>query len=147
MRRRRTRPRRRWPVSQPVSSSTLRCSTAGARQGEGEGGPHADRALDADLAMHGASQIAADGEAESSTLVGARAARLELHERLEDTIELVRGDADAGVGDVQPNEVLLYVATHRDPALGLTELDGIREQVEQDLTDLLGVRVDADIGR
>src|SRR5690348_3978885 len=119
----------------------------GARERQYEGRPHANLAVHADLAMHGASQIAADGKAETRPFVPACAARLKLDERLEDPLYLVRRDACARVHDAQPNGRRVDQRIDRDRPATVRELDRVRQQVEQDLTNLLWVRVNGQLRR
>lgn len=73
--------------------------------------------------MHGPSQIATDGEAESNALMGTRASRPQLHERLAAPVEVVGGNVDARWSVTEPNESRLHVAAHRDPPRRLGELE------------------------
>src|SRR6185437_15355593 len=55
--------------------------------------------LDGDLTAHHLREVPADREAESRTPVGARVSLIHLHERLEDSLEILARDTDAAVGD------------------------------------------------
>ena len=69
------------------------------RRGEPEDRAAADLALDADLAAHQIDQPRGDGEAEAGAFVTAGGRAVDLREFLEDGLQLVRRDADAGVLD------------------------------------------------
>ena len=66
-------------------------------QVEREGAPLAERALDPDLAAEQPGDLPADRQAQAGAAVLAAGARVGLLERLEDDLQLVRRDADAGV--------------------------------------------------
>src|SRR3954466_705470 len=128
------------------------------RQIEGEGRSLARRALDVDLAAEEPRDLPTDREAEPRAAVLAAGGPVRLLERLEDDLLLVVRDADAGVLDVErdhrpgreqrgrlePAAVLdrLYAYGHGP---FLCELEGIREEVLQDL--LQPLRIGADVSR
>ena len=95
-------------------------------------------------AVHRLGEAPADGEAEAGAAVPARDRRVRLAERLEQPAHLVGGDADAGVADVDvdlPRSTSFrrpapVAAPTRDDDLALLgELDGVRQQVEEDLAE------------
>jgi hypothetical protein len=75
---------------------------------------------------------------------------LHLHERVEDRLQLVRRDADARVAHADVHPVAAHVAPGLDAPRAavarLGELHRVRQQVEQDLLQLVGVRADGQRG-
>ncbi len=67
------------------------------RQADAEQAAQADRRLHRQLALHGLAQLAREGQAEACAAVLAGDTRVGLGERLEDAIQRLLGDADAGV--------------------------------------------------
>ena len=124
------------------------------RQKEGERAALPVDARELDLAAEQHGQLAADGEAEAGAAVFARRAGVGLLERLEDEPLLLRRDADAGVLDGEGDD-LLGLAEHRvigapalrgeaDANLDVAvrgELDGVGQQVLEDLLETLRVAV------
>src|SRR5439155_22337398 len=68
------------------------------RQAKGEGASLPGRAPDANFAAKKASDFPTDRQAQPGAAVAATGSRVRLLERLEDDLELVSRDADAGVG-------------------------------------------------
>ena len=96
---------------------------------------------DRDVAAHDVGQQLGDGQAEPGAggRLGARGAGA--LERLEDALEVVAVDADAGVLDLELGDLVAVVDAERHlPALG--ELDGVGQQVDQDLAQAVLVGVD-----
>ena len=134
----------------------LRAVGAGVvqRQEEGESAALPVDAGELDFAAEQHGQLAADGEAEAGAAVFARGAGVGLLEGLEDEPLLLRRDADAGVLDGEGDD-LLGLAEHRvigAPALRgeidahfdvavRGELDGVGQQVLEDLLEALRVAV------
>src|SRR5581483_2175855 len=100
-------------------------------------------ARDTNFSAEQSGQAAADDEAEARAFVLARQARVQLAERLEQRGQVLRFDADAGVGDAEPNcrvrrrirrrLISLYQFRREGDAAFIGELDGVVEQVEEDL--------------
>ena len=124
----------------------------GQRQVQCEGAPLAGRALHADLAAQQAGDLPADRQPQARPAVHAAGPRVGLLERLEDDLQLVRGDADAGVADGKSHDAAgaaehgvvdrPAVRGQLDPhvdATGLGELAGVRKQVSQHLLESPGV--------
>ena len=99
--------------------------------------PHLAR--DADPPAHQLGQPLADRQTQTGAAVAARGRGVDLAERLEQAVEPVRRDADAGVADregqlVKGSRVLDTVRAHREHDLApLGELHRVREQVQEDL--------------
>ena len=142
--------------SASLAGAVLRAVGAGVvqRQVEGEGAALPVDAGELDFAAEQHGQLAADGEAQAGAAVFAGGAGVGLLEGLEDEPLLLRRDADAGVLDGEGDD-LLGLAEHRvigapalrgeidahiDVAVG-GELDGVGEQVLEDLLEALRVAV------
>ena len=110
-----------------------------------EDAPLAELALQVDVATEQLGQLADDREAEPGPLVLAGqdglalAGGLGLAELLEDRLAIVFGDADAGVLDLDEDESALGAGPegHTSPLRG--ELDGVGQQVVEDLSQLARV--------
>jgi hypothetical protein len=114
-------------------------------QGDGEGrAPAPAAARGGELVAHQAAQRPRDAEPEAGAAVPSAGAAVGLAEFLEDALQLVPRDADAGVDDFDP---------YRRPALGADrdphpylplggELEGVRDQVHQHLGQLAAVACD-----
>ena len=96
-------------------------------------------ARDPDPAAHQLGQALADRQPQAGAAVAARGRGVDLAERLEQPVQPVRRDADAGVADregqlVKRRRAVEAAGAHREDDLApLGELDGVGEQVEQDL--------------
>ena len=66
----------------------------------GEGAALAEFAGDGDIAAEGLGDAAADGQSQAGAAVLTRHGGVRLHEGIEDGLELLRGDAHAGVDDL-----------------------------------------------
>ena len=125
------------------------------RKVEGEQTPLAWRALKLDLSSQEPPQLAADGQPEPRAAVLAAGASVRLLERLEDDLLLLQGNPDPRVRDRErddrvrlPQRGILEldrgtrrIDLERDPSLP-GELEGVREQVLENLLQALGVRLD-----
>ena len=85
---------------------------------------------------------AADGKAETGAAFLAGVGGLDLAEAVEDAVELVDGDAAALVGDAQGEGGRRGLDGDADEARNGGKLDGVREQVGEDLEDAVGVAVE-----
>src|SRR5215475_15787948 len=65
-----------------------------------------------------------------------------LPELIEDRLLILRGDAHAGVGDGDLGHAVAHGAAHVDPAALRRELEGVGEQVQEDLLHLAFVAPD-----
>src|SRR3954465_14510785 len=79
-------------------------------RGDAPPSPRERRSLSLDtarseVASHATCEIAADREAEPRAADGASVARPHLHEGLEDRLELLAGDPDPGVRDLEEGDV------------------------------------------
>ena len=106
-----------------------------------------------DFAAEQGGQFAADGQAEAGAAVLAARAGVGLLERLEDELLLLRRDADAGVRHREGNDhagarrstgwsgdqPLRHVPTRTSHVALRGELEGVRQQVLQNLLQALGV--------
>src|SRR5437868_15494228 len=99
--------RRRSPISP-------RRSRGPQRQGEGEAGALPWRAVDADVAAHGAGEAAGDVEAEAGA---ARLGGIDPLELVEDAILVFLGNAAALVGDDDRGEIVFLLGAHPDLAV------------------------------
>src|SRR5918998_2849115 len=117
-------------------------------RGAGEGGlgdadperrAHADLALDEDVAAVHLDDLLAYGQPQAAPPGRAGAVLVHPVEPLEELGELLLRDTDAGVPPLhgQRRGVLFYRHVHAPPRLGV--LDGVVQQVEEDLVELLGV--------
>ena len=127
------------------------------RQIEREGAAAAGGAAQVDLAAQEVGELAADGEAEAGAAVAAAGAGIGLLEGLEDDLLLFGGNADAGVADLEarpptaPDEGSgdrgssrpRYASTREATPPLFGELEGVGEQVLEDLLQALGVGDDA----
>ena len=116
-------------------------------EGDPEGGAVAGGAADADGATEEGGQFAADGEAEAGAAVLAGDGAVDLAELFEDELVLVGGDAGAVVGDLDADVVDVGVGAvgaggEGDLGVGGAELDGVAEEVVEDLLELGGVGVE-----
>src|ERR687893_1359921 len=104
-----------------------------------EGGAHADLALDEDIAAVHLDDLLADGEPQAAPPGRAGAILVHPVEPLEELVQLFLRDTDAGVPHLygQRRVVLYYRDIHASPRVGV--LDGVVQQVEEDLVELLGV--------
>src|SRR6476646_6069439 len=84
-----------------------------ATQPNRERAPHAERALRGELAAHAACEIAADREPEPRSLHARRVAALHLHEALEHVPQSIRRNPDAGVADLQLDEIVAIGGNRR----------------------------------
>src|SRR5918995_4975957 len=150
---------------QPIARKTVAVSSAahfkaeralkrmagGTREGRlgevhPEGGAHADLALYEDVAAVHLDDLAADGEPEPTPPGCARAVFVYPVETLEELAQVFWWDADSGVLHLyrQVHNVLLYPDVNTVAGVGV--LDGVVQQVEEDLIELLGVAHAAVLG-
>ncbi len=98
----------------------------------------AELALNPNVSLHHLNQPLCNAQAESRASVLARRRSVDLRERLEDDVELVRGDANAGVRDreqVSAGVIAPAVKLHAEHDLAaLRELDRIPDEIDEDLT-------------
>ncbi|KFB67338.1 MAG: hypothetical protein CAPSK01_003256 [Candidatus Accumulibacter vicinus] len=99
------------------------------------------RALDIDPAAQQFDELAADRQAQAGAAVLACAAAIDLLEGVEDGSDLVGRDADAAVDDVETQPPVLG-AQHEPHRPLIGELDGVRQQVGQDLGQQATVTAD-----
>src|SRR5437868_6103333 len=97
----------------------------------------AEAAFGGDVTAHELCEVPADRQPESGPALRTRVAALDLHERMEDALEILRRDAHTGIldGDAHPVHAgrsrdcreLTNVTAHRNAASRLGELHGVRE--------------------
>ena len=130
------------PTRPGVVTGSIRPSTRPARhlqgQRDGEGRTVAWFALDGDVAAERAREVTRDREPEPGAFAMATLRVAHLHERLEQLAEVRGRDARPGVTHVDPDVVASAHRREADAA-GLGELDGVGEQVRDDLRHALGV--------
>src|SRR6185369_13968127 len=121
----------------PLALSPLRprplklCS--GRRQDHAERRAAADGALDGDVAAVLAHHLVDERESEAGARLLGRV------ERVEDVIERLRGDARPLVGDLDDRTPGVAVHGHGDVGARLARLDGVQDQIQSDLLQLIGV--------
>ena len=125
-----------------------RCASPAGRRGVGSSGRRqrnaeperralAGPAVHADLAAHQLHESLADRQSQPRAAVLAGRGRIGLGERLEEPVDAVGGNADAGVGDFEPDggpaglPLRAPTFTATSPRLG--ELHGVADQVDQHL--------------
>ncbi len=108
---------------------------------DGEPGPAVHLALDFHRAAVQPRQLLHEREADAAALEGPGAGVLDAVEPLEEVRQLLGGDARPGVAHGQPDAAALAPQPDLDFALE-GELEGVREQVEDDLLPHLAVHVD-----
>ena len=121
------------------SSSAVerRAGPASRSGGEPERRPDARRALHADLAAHELDEAPADGQAQAGAAEAPRGGGVGLRERLEQHVELLGRDADAGVAHLEAQRRPVVPLVHEPDGhrhlAALGELDGVADQVGEDL--------------
>ena len=119
-------------------------------KGQGERGAATDVALDRQVTAHAARKILGNREAEADACMRSREVLIDLNEWLEDALDLICSNSLARVAHMQSDAFCLTchircVDRARDidatkyPITGLRELDRVRNEVQQDLLELLAV--------
>src|SRR6266849_4115857 len=106
---------------------------------ESEGGALAQITHGSERATHGVGESAADRQSESGA-VAQGVPRPDLNKRLEYGFQLVDGDSNAAVDDVNRDDIPLGFALERNAATERRELYGIGEEIQHDLLHLRRVR-------
>ncbi len=121
---------------------------ADERQLEMEAAARARRALDTDLAAHQPHQFAADREAEPGATVATGGGAVGLREGIEDLLLGGGIDTDPGVRDLEGQvqmDAIVLGERDADPDLAaFGELDGVAEQVEQHLAEVVHIAENAE---
>ena len=135
---------RRHPARRARSPPGGRVSIgAEARETDGEPRAGADAAGDVDLAADRLDQVLDDREAQAGPAELAAPRLVDAVEPLEDAGQVVAGDADPGVGDLDArSRRSMTRATDADRAVLGRVLDGVVDQVVDDLADGLLVGQD-----
>ena len=115
---------------------------AGAGKHDVEGGSGTEVALGPDGAGVLLDDTAADGKTEAGSAFLAGVGGLDLLEAVEDGVELVGGDAAAFVDDFEEDGVGGGLGVDADRGGYGGELDGVGEEVGEDLKDAVGVAVE-----
>src|SRR5262249_57815325 len=110
------------------------------RNCERERRAHALLALHPDPAAVEFHKLSAQGEPEPCALDLLRGCP-HLAELLEDLLLIFRGYADSGVADGDLNDSILRDCADVDAPTFWSELDGVRQQVQDDLADLAFIRL------
>src|SRR5690349_17637059 len=98
----------------------------------------ADLTDDGDVAAHRAGQVAADRQTEPRSF-GARHTRPQLHEWLEDQLELARRNAGARVTHANVDTAVTCLPIDADLPFGRRELHRVREQIEKHLSHSIAI--------
>ena len=114
----------------------------GAGEHDVDGGAGAEVALRPDGAAVLLDDAAADCEAETGAAFLAGVGGLDLLEAVEDAVEFVGGDAAAFIDDLEEDGVGGGLGVDVDGGDGRGELDGVGEEVGEDLEDAIGVAVE-----
>ena len=130
------------------------CGSRGFGDGDGEMelGAVGGGGFDVDGAAHEFDQALADGESEAGTAETAGGGGVGLGERHEEAGDLFLGHADAGITDGKAEVGLsgdgMRALDIEDDLAVLGELDGVANEVEEDLPETAGVGADArgDVG-
>ena len=91
------------------------------------------RALDLDLPAQQPRQVTRDRQPQTGAAVTAVTGAIDLMEGVEDRLVLVGRDADAGVTDCEDDTTVLLLVDGQADFSVLGELDGVGQQVLQDL--------------
>src|SRR6185503_17550412 len=104
-------------------------------------------AHDPQLSTHATSEIATDSETEANALTRLSEGTIELHELLEDALARFRRNAFARIAHRQRDLVVpIRFRGERHAAARRCMSDGVRDQIEHDLTELLAIGDDTQIG-
>src|SRR5690349_14866998 len=130
-----------WPrrvMRRAAAGRSIRCSRGvvarrGERQGEGEARAATEFALYGNLAAVRLYQMLDDGQAKPCAIRAPRARLVGAVQALEDARQILRGDADAGVFDVDGGAPVLGFCGDRQAAFGAVELDRVVNQVIENL--------------
>ncbi len=113
------------------------------RQVEDEGGAFGELAFEGDGGGQQVGELFADGQAQPGAFAAAGDGAVELAELFEDLLLFGRADARAGIGDADADGgVVGLLSADLDAAAFGGELDGIAQEVVQDLLDLLRIGID-----
>ena len=125
--------RRRWRERRDVAG--LAGTGRGQRQHHRHRGALVDPARHHEVAAVERDQRLHDRQAKPGALVTALIGLAGLEERIADPLQIVGGDADAGVDHAQRQMRPFHRGRHRDGAAAFGELDGVGNQIEHDLLE------------
>src|SRR5262245_8710103 len=111
------------------------------REPDRERGADAVAALHLHVAAESLEQLSRYAETQAGTAKFARPRLIDLPEVLPDRVEVLLLDADAAVAHDDPHIIVVACRVETHPA-HVRELDGVRQQVEQDLFQLRAIGVD-----
>ncbi|MND85011.1 hypothetical protein D3C80_769180 [compost metagenome] len=117
----------------------LRHALIALRQDQAEHAALAGAAVDADLPTQQVRQVAGNGQAQAGAAITAVAGAIHLVEGAEDRLLLVGGDADAGIAHGKDDAGARLVTDVQADLAALGELDGVGQQVLEDLLQALAV--------
>src|SRR5438552_13827245 len=103
------------------------------RQPHSSGGALTERAHELEAAAVQLCHGLAQRQAEAGALIFTREAAVDLAEGAQRGLEILGRDADAGIADRDPKAPPVDCGLDGDASTRLRELDGVREQVDQDL--------------
>ena len=114
----------------------------GQKQGEDELAPRPFRADHIDVLPVAVYDLLDDGQAQACALLVLAPGVVGLVEPVPDQLQIVLGDADAGILDGDEELVLLHGGLHPDHGIVVAELDRIVQQVVEHLLDFFHIGVD-----
>lgn len=104
------------------------------RQADGHIGSPAHIAFDLEFASVPLDDVEIGGQSESHFHAGIRSVEIQI----EDVIQLIGGNAHAGVADLDCHRVVVAPGANPDLAFSLDGLNGVFEHVHEDLIELVG---------
>ena len=120
--------------------ASLFCFDSFCRKEQGEGAAGAERAVDSNIAAHLVCLLSANGQPQAGATELARDRVVGLLEHIEDFPLCIFRNAGSGVGDRNPNLVMVICrresASQRDRS-GLCKFDSIARQIEQNVADIV----------
>src|SRR5690349_6101694 len=130
-----------------VTTRRRRRRPLGARQNQREQRAATDLALDHELTVHGSGELAADRKAKTDSIVRTIERTLALDEWLEDVHQPVGGNAAAGIANVDTHARSVSLTREQHGAAIGRVLDGVPQQIQQNLREAIDVGAHVDIRR
>src|SRR4029077_6841532 len=100
---------------------------------------------DGQLAAHSAGEVAADRETQTDTAFATRQARIELHEGLENVVQLIGGNADTRIAYFDLDPLVGTHAAHIDATASIGEFERVVHEIDHDLSEPLTIGVDGEL--